>query len=155
MTASAIPALIDALLTLCKASPALDGITVHDGWPWQADTADALYIGCDDPWTRGRSHDGGSSDQEWATLGARDRDEEATVTCAAAAWDGSGDTATARSAAYQMVDAVQELLDADPRLGVPGVLKAVIANTRYRPGMDQYGAVCLVLFDVRATVRLM
>lgn len=153
MTASAIPALIDALLTLCR--EALTEVTVHDGWPWQADTADALYIGCDDPWARGRSHDGGDSDQEWASLGARDRDEEATVTCAAVAWDGSGDIATARAAAYAMVDAVQALLDTDPRLGVQGVLKAVIANTRYRPGMDQLGAVCLVLFDVRATTRLM
>ena len=155
MTASLTPALIDALVTKCQASAALADVSVHDGWGLTVDTADSLFIGCDDPWDRSRGNTAGDSDQDWSALGVRERAQETLITCASVAWDGAGEVKAARDRAFAQVDAVQDIITADPRLGVNGVLSTSIVNLRYRPGIDDTGAVCLVLFDVRAVTRLL
>ena len=153
MTASIIPAVIDKLVAECAARVP-DGTVVRDGWGWQVETGPALFIGADDPTQRGRTTSG-DADQEWASFAAHDRDEVATVTCAAIAWDGSGDAKPARDAAYALVDVVQAVLtEGHGRLDINGVIKAEIANARYQQDQTPDGALCVVIFDVRATARL-
>lgn len=153
MTASIVPALIDTLIARCEAAPALADVTVHDYWAAQVDLGDSLFIGCDDPYNRSASTAGGG-DQQWATFGARSRDGEESVTCAAVGWDTAGDMQVARDKVYAQLDVVQGLLDADPRLGLQGVIKAWVGDSYYRPLIDSTGATCLLVFEVRATVRL-
>jgi hypothetical protein len=114
---SRVPALIDYLVTLFtndatlgQASPA---VTIYDGPPTTLlDTPLKLFIGVQDPDSEGAT-EAATSEQEWAALGRRGRDETTIIRCAAEAWTGADDIRTARVAAYGIVSAVETLMQAD------------------------------------------
>src|SRR5689334_3843760 len=98
MATSAVPALIDALVSAADA--ALSNVAVYDGVGNSDDPGDFLMVGVDDP---DRTDDvaSASATQQWAGVGnASARDEEGDVTCAALSWNGNSNQKQARDGAY-------------------------------------------------------
>lgn len=149
---SRVPALIAQLVAQLDA--ALD-VQVFDG-PAFGDDARAswLEIGVDDPEMSGSGGlTAASSRIKWAGLGAKSRDEEISVLCAAWAWTGEDRMSVPRATAYELVAAVEAALFADPSLG--GVaLFGGLSELTLRQGLTADGATVVVLFQVEAKVRL-
>ncbi len=149
---SRVPALIEALVTQLDA--ALD-VDVFDG-PAFGDDARAswLEIGVDDPELSGGSGlTAASSRMSWAGLGARSRNEEITILCAAWAWTGEDAVSVPRASAYALLAQVEAIIFADPTLG--GVaLFGIASETTLRQGLSSKGATAAVLFQVEAKARL-
>jgi len=114
---SRVPALIDYLVTLFTNDPtigaATPAVTVYDGPPVTAlNTPLTLYIGLTDP-DSDAMEPMAESQQTWAALGRRGRDEIVTIHCVAEAWSGSDTVQTQRIAAAGIVAAVETLMQAD------------------------------------------
>lgn len=118
MTTTRIGAAIDALTAFFAA--ALPGVTVLDGdYPRSSFPTQWLVVGGtgqiigDEPVA--------SSQQRWAGLGNKTRDEDVTVTCAAGAWSGSASAPasfkTVRDSALTVLGAAEQSLRNDPSLG--------------------------------------
>lgn len=153
MTAtSRVPATIDALVTLLRAT----GITVWDGPLVVGDYSDAVFVGYDgDP-------DGDFAtadvDSEWAGLGARARDEEFDIVCAAVALVGDDITKLARDNAYALTEQVETVLRANPSLGLgPPTSPMFVAefkrgNTYTEPNESGYQV--RIVFAVHVKTRI-
>lgn len=149
---SRLPALIDYLVALFDGAAtigqATPPVTVFDGPPTTLlDSQLTLYVGLSDPESDGPEA-AGDSQQTWAALGRRARDEEVTIHCCAVAWSGVDDIATARTAATGIVAAVEVVCQADnfgglvlfPDPGITGL--ALTQNNTSR------GAIAQVTFDL-------
>lgn len=79
----------------------------------------ALWVGVDDPVAaeNGDRVNAGTSDQEWAGIPARLRNETMSVFCIAEAWSGDIGTRAAMTSAYGIVAAVETILLANVGLG--------------------------------------
>lgn len=152
MATSALPALIDALFEGSRA--ALPNVGVYDGFAVTNDTGDHLFIGVDDP----DNQDGASSattQQAWANANHTARDESGDVTCAALSWNGDGDMKAARDAAYATCAAVENLLRANPALGVPSLLWTSFGTSQsLTQDQTDDGALALVVFTVSFRARI-
>ncbi len=152
MTASVVPALIDALIS--TAESALPGVNVSDGFPLTADPGSYLCIGVQDPDADGYTN---SADvqQEWSWAGATQRAETGEITCAALSWNGDGDPKAARDAAYAAVDALADALRANPSLDVAGVAWTSFATgLQLNQAQDSDGAIAQVLFRIAFNARI-
>lgn len=150
-TVSVVPALIDALVAQCTA--ACPGVLVVDGPGIETDDAeDFLHIGMRDP--RNPSGSAATETQEWPKASSHSRSGTGTIFCTAVSWDGTGDQQAARNQVYATVAAVQQLLHADPRLGVDGVVKTSYTSIDYDQGQTPVGAFGVVLFGVDFEERL-
>jgi len=114
---SRVPALIDYLVTLFTNDPTIGAatppVTVYDGPPVTAlNTPLTLYIGLTDP-DSDAMEPMAESQQTWAALGRRGRDEIVTIHCVAEAWSGSDTVQAQRIAAAGIVAAVETLMQAD------------------------------------------
>ncbi len=116
---SRVPALIDYLYNLFAADPTLgtapapSTVTVYDGPVTTGlDAPLKLFVGLTDP-DNPAAEPAADSQQAWAALGRRGRDEQVTIHCCAEAWSGSDDIKTMRLAAYGIVSAVETLMQAD------------------------------------------
>jgi len=114
---SRLPALIDYLVTLFTSDVTLGQatppVTIYDGPPTTLlDVPLKLYIGLTDPDSTG-GQPAGDSQQEWAAIGRRGRNETITIHCCAEAWSGVDDIRTQRVAVYGIIAAVETLLQAD------------------------------------------
>jgi hypothetical protein len=126
MATSAVFAVIDGLYASMTA--ALPQVLVLDGQGDTEDPGDFLMIGVEDPDSDAYA-DSAESEQSWAGIGNRARDEKGTVTCCALSWNGNGDQKAARDGVKAITDAVENVLRNDPTLG--GVLPG--------PGWAQFG----------------
>jgi len=114
---SRLPALLTYLVglfsndaTLGQATPA---VSVFDGPPTTAlDAPLKLYVGLTDP-DSDAAEPAGESQQQWAALGRRGRDEIVTVHCCAEAWSGDDSIANIRASVMGIVAAVETLMQAD------------------------------------------
>lgn len=108
MAPSAIPAAVDALVSILRAAAGLSGVSVVDGPPTgdQAD-ADYVYVG----WQPG-SDTSVEMSQDFAHIGARARDEHFDILCAVDAWTGDTDVATRRARAFELLAEVEDALRA-------------------------------------------
>lgn len=161
MGTSVIPALIDALVT--QSTSALPDRLVVDGYGATSDyNPNVLMVGVDDP---GESSSAQSSDadQEMATTGTpRSRTQTGSVTLAALSWRGDVDQKAARDAAYATQAVVENLVRADPTLGLatPGRMTCQMGNERltqnqYAATDDTAGGVdALLIFTVTFTARI-
>lgn len=118
MAVSAFPAVVDALVSLSvPAVPA--GVTVSDALPPADDPADFLAVGV-------QSLDGeseaGQSQQTWAEMGSRARNEEGFVQCLAVARSTDETVKDARDRAFAIAESVAALCRSNPTLGVASVL---------------------------------
>lgn len=155
MSTSVTPALIDALVARCTA--ALPNAVVVDGWAVTDDPAPLLLsigLADDDAAQTGAVS---ASSQTMATAGTpRSRDQSGSITCVALAWGGDADRKVARDDAYTLVAAVEDILRADPTLGVgqPGRVVCQIGDESLSQRQHINGADALVIFTVTFTARI-
>lgn len=154
MATSVVPDLIDALVT---AAGAALSVTVYDGIGVTDDPGDFLMVGVEDPDLEGAAF---SADvkQEWAAVGTgAPRDETGEITCAALSWNGNGYAGVkqARDGAYAITEAVENLLRANPSLGVAGVLWTGFGTTsQLSQAQDAQGASALLVFRINFRARI-
>jgi hypothetical protein len=120
MSASAIPAIIDALVSAW--TDAVPTAAVHDGFGVSADGTPDLMVGIDDPFPDQDPTQAVMSTQVMAALGTqRTREQNGSITCAVYVSDpdtGNSGQKTARTTAYGILETVGDLLRADPTAGV-------------------------------------
>jgi hypothetical protein len=105
---SAIPAAIEALVALWTTAFADDPVTVVDGPPLNDQTgADYLYVG----WQLGQDV-GAEMAQDFASAGARRRDETFDILCQVDCWTGDSDVPARRARAFDVLAAVEDSLRA-------------------------------------------
>lgn len=106
----------DAILALVAMWTAANIATV-DGPFVSGDTGDRLFVGYDgDPEGDFQAVEG---DSDWAGLGAKTRDEEFDIICAAVTRSGHQTATAARAAAIALFQVASAALRADPSLGLP------------------------------------
>lgn len=151
MGTSAVPALIDAIVTAADA--ALSCI-VSDGFGVTEDPGDYLMIGVVDPDSDFGS-EAATSEQSWASIGAQSRDEVGDITCAALSWNGNADAKGARDAVYATLAALSNLLRATPALGLATVLWTGFGEKQeLTQNQSGDGAMALVVFTIHFRARI-
>ncbi|MFI7643740.1 hypothetical protein [Nonomuraea sp. NPDC049400] len=153
-TTSRAPTVIDALVALFDAAPALDGVKVIDGPIVTNDPLHkAVFVGYDgDP-----ENDGGEAvtfSQDWASIGQKAKDETFTVQCAVAAWKGSTKVKPVRDLAYSLLAAVENTLRADPSLGQPPPTIVAFASGALIQAQRQSGIECRIPFQIAVRTRI-
>jgi hypothetical protein len=162
MATSAIPTLIDTLVA--QTTAALTDRLVTDGYGVTSDfNPNLLMIGVDDPSALDPANSADSS-QTMATAGTpRSRSETGRITCAALSWSGGTDQKTVRDAAFATVAAVENLLRADPRLGLTSYPLLVmqmgddlrLTQNQYQATEDTAGGVeALLIFTIAFEARI-
>ncbi|MGI5436160.1 hypothetical protein ACQEV4_01260 [Streptomyces shenzhenensis] len=108
MQTSRVPAAVDALLAILRASPALEGIRIVDG-PEAVNLTDRhrIHVG----WQPGDSA-AVSLEQSWNAASARTRDEAFSISCYAESRSGDRDMAGRRAKVFEIVAAVEQALRA-------------------------------------------
>lgn len=148
MATSRVPATIDALAASWTAA----GLKTWDGAVVTGDYTDAVYLGYDgDPQGDFLTVE---PDQNWAGIGAKKRDEEFAIICAAVALLGGGTTKTARDTVFAMLATVENELRADPSLGQPPPFVAEYKGGPIftEPGPDGYQV--RAVFSVHVKTRV-
>lgn len=154
MATSVIPQLIDALVAAATAALPDQGIVVLDGYGVTEFTGNYLMIGIDDPY-RPDASVSASSTQDWAHANYTTRNEEGDVTCAAVSWSGDANQKTSRDAAYATTAAVENLLRANPSLGLTALLwTSYGTTTQLEQSQDEDGSWALVVFSVHFRARI-
>lgn len=155
--ASAVPALIDRLVTIANAAyPSMGAVQVFDGvGNTQQDTGSQLWIG-----VQPNSPDDTSlpesavSTQVWPYASGTFRRETLSVHCVAQCWTGDSDQSTVktmRDAVYAIVQTFTTAVVADPTLtgAVWEVSEPLAASALYQT-QDDNGTLARVSFDVNA-----
>lgn len=109
MATSAVPAAINALLTMWRALPGLADVQVIDGPP-TGDQSDADYIAVG--WQPETNDLAAEALQSFASAGARTRDEDFTIACWIDTWTGDTDVAARRTRAYELFALIEDSLRA-------------------------------------------
>lgn len=153
MATSVIPALIDALVSAALA--ALPTTLVFDGIGMTDDPGDFLMIGVEDPDIEGAAFSADTR-QEWASVGTgAPRDEQGEITCVALSWNGNSDPKAARDGAYAIAAAVENLLRANPSLGVAGLLWTGFgSSSQLSQAQGSGGASALLVFRINFRARI-
>jgi hypothetical protein len=109
MATSRVPAALDALLAICRAAPALAEVRVVDGPPPSTNFTERefLYLG----WAPG-AEQAVELQQEFASAGARRRDEQFRIACYAESRGGDKEMAFRRGRVFEIVAAVEAALRA-------------------------------------------
>lgn len=117
------PDAIDAAVAAFRAAD----LTTWDGAVVTGEQGDCIFVGYDgDPEGDFQAVE---SNQEWAGIGARKRDEEFDIICAAWCQRGDSDIRAIREAVYALTAAAADALRDDPSLGQDPPFVA-----EYRPG---------------------
>jgi hypothetical protein len=151
MATSVVPALIDALVSQSRA--VLPDVIVYDGFGVSDDPGEFLMVGVsDDTDTASRAV---SSHQEWANANHTARDESGDVTCMAVSWNGDADQKAARDGVYATKGAVEDMLRADPDLGLDNVLwTSAGTDENLDQNQDDAGALAILTFTIAYRARL-
>ena len=159
MGTSVVPQMLDALIAASKAvlEPA---IRVYDGPGVSADPGDFLAIGVDDMNFPGFAATSAQAVGPFATT--KPRDETGSVICIAYSWNGDSQNGqkVARDAAYSYMGAVENLLRANPSLGilVGGNSGYFVAQMGARQDFSQQpngsGVDALLIFDIAYFTRI-
>lgn len=145
-TVSIVPALLDAMRAAFAAALPSSTNVVDGPDPDSDDGDDVLYVGMADP--RQSENTAAHFGQTWPSATAQTRDEDGSIACAAVAWDGSGNVKAARDRAFATVATVQQVLWADTRLGLDGMVKTSFTSINFDQRMTDRGALAVVLFAV-------
>jgi hypothetical protein len=152
MATSVIPALLDALIAAART--ALPNLIVNDGFAVTNDPGDFLMIGVDDP-DRPDAALAVTSQQDWAHANYTTRDEEGDITCAALSWTGDTNQKISRDAVFATTTAVENLLRANPSLGLANLLwTSYGSSTQLSQWQDAEGSTALVVFQVHFRARI-
>jgi hypothetical protein len=155
MATSALPAVIDALVSLSTA--AAPTLTVLDGVGVTGNPGDYLMIGVEDPGTDAAASSADIQQTRATMSGARD--EAGTITCCAYSWSGNSGNAAqkaVRDAAFATVAVVETILrTTSPTLGVSGVHRTEFGDrTTVSQAQTDTGVDCLVIFSVAYLARI-
>jgi hypothetical protein len=156
MATSITPVLIDALVTQARA--ALTTVNVTDGFRLGEDPTDVLMIGVDDG-TSPAAASSSSATQEQATAGTpRSRNQTGAVNCWALSASGNATQKEARDAVYAIQAAVENLMRADPTLGIPRpngqVLVIQLGSEALTQDQTDDGAQALLAFTIEFQARI-
>jgi hypothetical protein len=152
---SALPALINALVTNARANTALADVDVYDGFGVTSDPAhNILHVGVDDVNSNAEAFSG-YAQQEWANANHTSRDEEGHVVCAASSWNGDGDAKAARDNAFATVAAVENMLRTNTSQGVSSLLwTSMGGRIALSQWQDDAGATAVVIFTITYRARI-
>lgn len=107
MQTSRVPAALDAFLALLQAADGLSAVRVLDGPPTTNIAGDWLSVG----WQPGADH-AVNLTQDFASAGARQRDEDFEIHCYAESRAGGSDLAARRRRVFEIVGEVETVLRA-------------------------------------------
>lgn len=140
MAASAIPAVIDALVAALKSKSGLVGVQILDGPPNVDLQGDLIVVGL--------SIDTVEIDATHAIAGLASGKQDFDVMCLARSWTGSGSGFKARrDRAFALLDGVQAVLTADLTLG-GAATRARLTQASYVPALTGQGSLVEVPFVV-------
>lgn len=160
MTVSAVPAVIDALVTTLRAAfpstvlvagypvQVFDGVGISD-----SDTGRQVWVGISDPFSDDPAPESASSEQAPPYASSAFRREELTIHLIAQASSGGDVMKTTRDAAYQIVNAVTTAIVNDYSLGGAVLMVRAINVLALRQNNDDKGTFAQVSFDVTAMAQ--
>jgi hypothetical protein len=153
VSTSRAPAAIDALAALFAAAPGLSGVEVVDGPTVTGDPLhEALFVGYDgDPDGAGEAV---TFEQTWAGLGAKAKDETFAITCAVVAWGGDTAVREIRLRAFALLAEVENILRADPSVGLPPPTVVAMASGSLVQAQRQSGMECRIPFQIAVQTRI-
>jgi hypothetical protein len=146
-TTSRIPATIDALVAIFVG--ALPDVQILDGPPDVNLEADFVAVG----WSP-YADTAVDAQQQFVSLGARQREEDFTVICYADSYSGDTDTSGRRARVFQLVGAVETALRADPTLGGVISLWAEMGACTLHQDIDDRGLAIGVTFHIHCKTRI-
>ena len=144
MATSTIPAAIDGIVALLKATNALRGIDILDGAPTTNTPKDFISIGY--------SQDGGdvvTGYQQILAMGNLLRDETYEINCLVSAWNGGSDLKVVRDRAFSLFAAIEQTLGGAMTLD-GAVTFAQIAPVSFAQYQSDQGAIADLTFAVSA-----
>lgn len=149
MTASTIPAAIDALVTVFNAavptgSIVIDGPAVVDPGAYQ----NIVYVGVDDPDTEDAYSVAATAQQAWAWLGHVQRAEDAEIHCSAISWNGDANQKAARDNVYALLKVLTDSITVDPTLGGAVLMVVGVNSDSLLQSQDSAGAEAKLNFSV-------
>lgn len=154
MATSAVPAALDALLTILQAAPGLDGVRVVDGPPTNnLSGGDWLYVGY-----QPGADTAVNLVQDFNAAGARTRDENFEILCYAESRSGGTNVATVRSRVFALLAVVEDALRATsaepaaPTMGGAVLWAHLATGDLYQLQSD--GVLAGVAFLVRCRARI-
>lgn len=152
-TTSRVPDVIDALVALFAAAPALAGVKVIDGPVVTSDSLkDAVFVGYDgDDEGEGQAVE---FTQEWASIGQRAKGETFSVTCAVVVWRGGTKVRPIRVRAFELLAAVEDALRDDPSLGLPPPSVVAFASGSMSQIQGSPGLGVRITFQIAVKTRI-
>lgn len=147
MATSSIPAAIDGLLALLRASSELRGVEIVDGEPTTNTPKDFIAVGY--------AEDGGevvSGQQAAATIGHLRRSETFDITCFVSAWNGSTSMKSVRDRAFALYAGVENAVRTGGTLG-GSVIFADIAQESFAQYQSDQGAIADITFTVSVKIN--
>ena len=152
MVASAIPALIDAIVELSRANGLGGDAEVFDGYGVSLTKETVLHVGVDDPRLVAEAVSARSEQTDETPCIRR---EAGDVGCAVLAWDGGADQKSARDRAFAVAEFVQHLCRSDALVGaVPDLAVTRFTSLVFTQDQDENGAVALIAFRVAFEAHL-
>ncbi|NUS74941.1 MAG: hypothetical protein HOV70_01910 [Streptomyces sp.] len=154
MTTSRVPAAVDALLAILRATPALEDIRIVDG-PDAVNQTDRhrIHIG----WQPG-SEAAVTLQQQFNAAGARTRDEAFTIACYAETRGGDKDMALRRARVFEIVAAVETALRATNEAPTAPTLNGTVLWAHITAGdlfqVQSEGAIAGLHFTVTCQARI-
>lgn len=154
MATSAVPAAVDALLAILRAAPGLADARVVDG-PVATNLADRrlLFVG----WQPGTDA-AVVLEQDFASAGARTRDESFEISCYAETRSGDKDMAAQRAAVFALVAAVETALRATDAAPTAPTLNGTVLWAHLTTGnlsqVQSEGTVAGLAFTVTCRARI-
>lgn len=152
MSASAVPAVIDALVAAFAAAVDAD-VQVLDGDLHSDDPAmRQVVVGAEAE----EDVESAATTQEWAALGNQAKKESGQVNCSVHVLDGAGGMRDARQAVYALFGVCEQALRpvSTPWLGVAGVLSGTVTSTTLRQEQTDDGARAALVFTVSYNARI-
>lgn len=155
MATSAVPAAIDALLAILRASPALADVRIVDGPPGVNLTdRHRVYVG----WSPG-SEQAVDITQEFASAGARTRDEDFGIACYAETRTGDKDMFLRRTKVFELLAAVEDVLRATNDAPTAPTLSGTVLWSHLTAGslvqeQNDNGALAGLSFSVTCHARI-
>lgn len=147
MATSSIPAAIDGLLGLLRASSALRNVEIIDGEPTTNTPKEFIAVAF--------AEDGGevvSGQQAPATLGNLRRSESFDIACFVSAWNGGTVMKTVRDRAFALYAAVEDAVRTGGTLG-GSVIFADISQESFAQYQTEQGAVADISFTVAVKIN--
>lgn len=153
MGTSRVPDLIDAFVPRLEASPDLSTVKVVDG-PLVTDSAaqEWLFVGYDGD--EEGDFIAATTQQEWAGLGAKKKNEDIVLTCAILVQRGSTDVRSCRVRTYEIFAAVESVLRADPSLGFSTPTVCAVTEHTFHQEQTPDGIQGRLPFTVTCTTRI-